>query len=250
MAEEKYKVGDKEVTLDELIKGYMKDEDYRRKTQTLADERKRLEDEASYLRNEADRAGKWDQWYLTNKDTIESRQTNLESKNEFESEDEATAQLRKEISQLSKVIKDLETEGRKEIRAISLENERFRRALKYSFDLDSLKDKHLKEYPDVPFYKEKIIEEAYGYNKPELDNKDWEIIYNQVYRDEFVSRDVERKVAEKLKVEEEKAKSARTAESGEFIKSLKLPEKVSTHSAAITEDVLSILSEERAKRGE
>jgi hypothetical protein len=258
--ETKYKVGDEEVTLDELIKGYMRQADYTRKRQADAEEIRRQKEELRAIQAEADRAARWDQWYEANRERIENTMKNrneatgIAAVNEYtgfeNDEDHEIKRLRDEISQLSKTIKDLKDAGEKEINAIALENQKLSRALRYSLDLDALKDRHLRERPDIPFDRERLINQAFDYNKPDLSRADWEMIYNQAYKDEFIKRDVDRQVAERLKAEEEKLKATKMAETGEFIKPFEVPKEIPTDTATVTGDVLKILHEEKAKRGE
>jgi desulfoferrodoxin (superoxide reductase-like protein) len=61
-----------EVTLDELMSGYQRDSDYRRKTMELADERRLLEEEVNKAKSESDAVAKLRQDYTTRLGEIEN----------------------------------------------------------------------------------------------------------------------------------------------------------------------------------
>ncbi|MEM7827799.1 MAG: hypothetical protein QW561_00510 [Candidatus Aenigmatarchaeota archaeon] len=252
MAEEKYKVkvGDEEieVTLDELMKGYLRQSDYTKKTQALAEERKKLENELREIENlraEAERAAQWDQWYEQNRAFIEGRGNTAYS---MDVEDTDSDALRKEIKRLSEEIKSLVESGKREIEAIKAENARLERALRYSWYLEDLKDKHLRNYPDIPFDKRKIIDMAFEYGKADLSDKDWDAIYNRAYHEEFLKREVDRRLAERLKTEEEKGKAAKMAGAGEGSpRVFELPKKVPESMEEAAEGALRILGQRKSE---
>ena len=261
MADEKYKVTvdgvETEVTLNDLLKGYMMQADYTKKSKSLASERERIQreiQEIEDLKAEAERASKWDQWYEYHKpkieDALSGKKNYTEENLDFETGDAETSRLRREISEISKTVKSLEGIGKKEFDAMKSNNKRLERALRYSMELDALKERHSREYPDIPFDKGKLVDVAFGLNKEELNQQDWDVIYDRAYRDEFLNKEVDKRLVEKMRVEEEKLKAAKMAETGQVLKPFKLPEAVPEEPTKIAEDAIKILREERSKRGE
>jgi hypothetical protein len=102
-----------EVTLDELMSGYQRDSDYRRKTMELADERRLLEEEVNRAKSESDAVAKLRQDYATRLSEIENSMqpdANIDWAKLYETNPDEYHRMKIEVENKSKALETIKTE--------------------------------------------------------------------------------------------------------------------------------------------
>jgi len=102
-----------EVTLDELMSGYQRDSDYRRKTMELADERRLLEEEVNRAKSESDAVAKLRQDYATRLGEIENSMqpdANIDWAKLYETNPDEYHRVKIEVENKSKALETIKTE--------------------------------------------------------------------------------------------------------------------------------------------
>ena len=102
-----------EVTLDELMSGYQRDSDYRRKTMELADERRLLEEEVNKAKSESDAVAKLRQDYATRLSEIENSMqpdANIDWAKLYETNPDEYHRMKIEVENKSKALETIKTE--------------------------------------------------------------------------------------------------------------------------------------------
>jgi len=112
-----------DVTLDELMSGYQRDADYRRKTMELADERRLLQEEVSKAKSESDMVAKLRQDYATRLGEIENSMkpdANINWAKLYENDPDEYHRKKIEVENKSKALETIKAERE---RAIKEQNE-------------------------------------------------------------------------------------------------------------------------------
>jgi hypothetical protein len=102
-----------EVTLDELMSGYQRDSDYRRKTMELADERRLLEEEVNKAKSESDAVAKLRQDYATRLGEIENSMqpdANIDWAKLYETNPDEYHRMKIEVENKSKALETIKVE--------------------------------------------------------------------------------------------------------------------------------------------
>jgi hypothetical protein len=102
-----------EVTLDELMSGYQRDSDYRRKTMELADERRLLEEEVNKAKSESDAVAKLRQDYATRLGEIENSMqpdANIDWAKLYETNPDEYHRMKIEVENKSKALETIKAE--------------------------------------------------------------------------------------------------------------------------------------------
>lgn len=102
-----------EVTLDELMSGYQRDSDYRRKTMELADERRLLEEEVNRAKSESDAVAKLRQDYATRLSEIENSMkpdANIDWAKLYETNPDEYHRMKIEVENKSKALETIKAE--------------------------------------------------------------------------------------------------------------------------------------------
>jgi len=102
-----------EVTLDELMSGYQRDSDYRRKTMELADERRLLEEEVNRAKSESDAVAKLRQDYATRLGEIENSMqldANIDWAKLYETNPDEYHRMKIEVENKSKALETIKAE--------------------------------------------------------------------------------------------------------------------------------------------
>lgn len=102
-----------EVTLDELMSGYQRDSDYRRKTMELADERRLLEEEKTKAKSESDAVAKLRQDYATRLGEIENSMqpdANIDWAKLYETDPDEYHRKKIEVENKSKALETIKAE--------------------------------------------------------------------------------------------------------------------------------------------
>lgn len=102
-----------EVTLDELMSGYQRDSDYRRKTMELADERRLLQDEVNKAKSESDAVAKLRQDYATRLGEIENSMqpdANIDWAKLYETDPDEYHRKKIEVENKSKALETIKAE--------------------------------------------------------------------------------------------------------------------------------------------
>ena len=106
------------VTLDELMSGYQRDSDYRRKTMELADERRLLEEEVNRAKSESDAVAKLRQDYATRLSEIENSMkpdANIDWAKLYESDPDEYHRKKIEVENKSKALETIKAERQRAI---------------------------------------------------------------------------------------------------------------------------------------
>jgi len=106
------------VTLDELMSGYQRDSDYRRKTMELADERRLLEEEVNKAKSESDAVAKLRQDYATRLSEIENSMkpdANIDWAKLYESDPDEYHRKKIEVENKSKALETIKAERQRAI---------------------------------------------------------------------------------------------------------------------------------------
>ena len=236
------------ITLDDVDEGIELKSDYTRKTQALADERKRYEGlNLDELKAEAQRAGQWDVWYESNKGNFNQGGNVNQDLNLGGDESELT----KQIKALEGQIKELKDTGTGKLSTLEQDNKKLERALRYTRSVNSLRFKHSKDHPDIDFDEDGILKKALEYGKSDLNDQDWDILYNDRYREDFDKLRVDRLVKEKLGAEKEKEKASRITDGDSGAsKTVDFMNKPTTFTHDAQADALRIVQQRKAERGE
>jgi len=107
-----------EVTLDELMSGYQRDSDYRRKTMELADERRLLEEEVNRAKSESDAVAKLRQDYATRLSEIENSMkpdANIDWAKLYETDPDEYHRKKIEVENKSKALETIKAERQRAI---------------------------------------------------------------------------------------------------------------------------------------
>lgn len=107
-----------EVTLDELMSGYQRDSDYRRKTMELADERRLLEEEVNKAKSESDAVAKLRQDYATRLSEIENSMqpdANIDWAKLYETDPDEYHRKKIEVENKSKALETIKAERQRAI---------------------------------------------------------------------------------------------------------------------------------------
>jgi len=107
-----------EVTLDELMSGYQRDADYRRKTMELADERRLLEEEVNRAKSESDAVAKLRQDYATRLSEIENSMkpdANIDWARLYETNPDEYHRMKIEVENKSKALETIKAERQRAI---------------------------------------------------------------------------------------------------------------------------------------
>lgn len=107
-----------EVTLDELMSGYQRDSDYRRKTMELADERRLLEEEVNRAKSESDAVAKLRQDYATRLSEIENSMkpdANIDWAKLYENDPDEYHRKKIEVENKSKALETIKAERQRAI---------------------------------------------------------------------------------------------------------------------------------------
>ena len=107
-----------EVTLDELMSGYQRDSDYRRKTMELADERRLLEEEVNRAKSESDAVAKLRQDYATRLSEIENSMkpdANIDWARLYETNPDEYHRIKIEVENKSKALETIKAERQRAI---------------------------------------------------------------------------------------------------------------------------------------
>lgn len=102
-----------EVTLDELMSGYQRDSDYRRKTMEIADERRLLEEEVNKAKTESDAVAKLRQDYATRLGEIERSMqpdANIDWAKLYETDPDEYHRKKIEVENKSKALETIKAE--------------------------------------------------------------------------------------------------------------------------------------------
>ena len=102
-----------EVTLDELMSGYQRDSDYRRKTMEIADERRLLEEEVNKAKTESDAVAKLRQDYATRLGEIENSMqpdANIDWAKLYETDPDEYHRKKIEVENKSKALETIKAE--------------------------------------------------------------------------------------------------------------------------------------------
>lgn len=102
-----------EVTLDELMSGYQRDSDYRRKTMELADERRLLEEQVNKAKSESDAVAKLRQDYATRLGEIENSMqpdANVDWAKLYETDPDEYHRKKIEVENKSKALETIKAE--------------------------------------------------------------------------------------------------------------------------------------------
>ena len=102
-----------EVTLDELMSGYQRDSDYRRKTMELADERRLLEEQVNKAKSESDAVAKLRQDYATRLSEIENSMqpdANIDWAKLYETDPDEYHRKKIEVENKSKALETIKAE--------------------------------------------------------------------------------------------------------------------------------------------
>lgn len=106
------------VTLDELMSGYQRDSDYRRKTMELADERRLLEEEVNRAKSESDAVAKLRQDYATRLSEIENSMkpdANIDWAKLYETDPDEYHRKKIEVENKSKALETIKAERQRAI---------------------------------------------------------------------------------------------------------------------------------------
>ena len=106
------------VTLDELMSGYQRDSDYRRKTMELADERRLLEEEVNRAKSESDAVAKLRQDYATRLSEIENSMkpdANIDWARLYETDPDEYHRKKIEVENKSKALETIKAERQRAI---------------------------------------------------------------------------------------------------------------------------------------
>jgi len=106
------------VTLDELMSGYQRDSDYRRKTMELADERRLLEEEVNKAKSESDAVAKLRQDYATRLSEIENSMqpdANIDWAKLYETDPDEYHRKKIEVENKSKALETIKAERQRAI---------------------------------------------------------------------------------------------------------------------------------------
>ena len=106
------------VTLDELMSGYQRDSDYRRKTMELADERRLLEEEVNKAKSESDAVAKLRQDYATRLSEIENSMkpdANIDWARLYETDPDEYHRKKIEVENKSKALETIKAERQRAI---------------------------------------------------------------------------------------------------------------------------------------
>jgi len=107
-----------EVTLDELMSGYQRDSDYRRKTMEIADERRLLEEEVNKAKSESDAVAKLRQDYATRLSEIENSMkpdANIDWAKLYETDPDEYHRKKIEVENKSKALETIKAERQRAI---------------------------------------------------------------------------------------------------------------------------------------
>jgi len=107
-----------EVTLDELMSGYQRDSDYRRKTMEIADERRLLEEEVNRAKSESDAVAKLRQDYATRLSEIENSMkpdANIDWAKLYETDPDEYHRKKIEVENKSKALETIKAERQRAI---------------------------------------------------------------------------------------------------------------------------------------
>lgn len=107
-----------EVTLDELMSGYQRDSDYRRKTMELADERRLLEEEVNKAKSESDAVAKLRQDYATRLSEIENSMqpdANIDWAKLYETNPDEYHRMKIQVENKSKALETIKAERQRAI---------------------------------------------------------------------------------------------------------------------------------------
>lgn len=107
-----------EVTLDELMSGYQRDSDYRRKTMELADERRLLEEEVNRAKSESDAVAKLRQDYATRLSEIENSMqpdANIDWAKLYETNPDEYHRMKIQVENKSKALETIKAERQRAI---------------------------------------------------------------------------------------------------------------------------------------
>ena len=107
-----------EVTLDELMSGYQRDSDYRRKTMEIADERRILEEEVNKAKSESDAVAKLRQDYTTRLGEIENSMqpdANINWATLYENDPDEYHRKKIEVENKSKALETIKAERQRAI---------------------------------------------------------------------------------------------------------------------------------------
>jgi desulfoferrodoxin (superoxide reductase-like protein) len=107
-----------EVTLDELMSGYQRDSDYRRKTMEIADERRLLEEEVNRAKSESDAVAKLRQDYATRLSEIENSMkpdANIDWARLYETDPDEYHRKKIEVENKSKALETIKAERQRAI---------------------------------------------------------------------------------------------------------------------------------------
>ncbi len=269
MAEKyKVKVGDEEleVTLDELLQGYMRQADYTRKTQALAEERKKFEEQLKDLEAKARQAEEWQKWYdqmvqfgYFTPDGLpawgpQGQQpqgskldfSSLLNTGEEEEEEEGENVMLKRLEEITRRWEDLAKQYDERLH-------RMEQAFRYKYDLDRLREWHRQQYPDIPFDEERLLKMAQEYGKSDLTFEDWQRLHQFAYLNELKEKEVQSKLQEQLEAERQKllAQSPSPSAEGPPPSVFKLPEgeEIPASMEEAEARALEILRQEKQKTG-
>jgi desulfoferrodoxin (superoxide reductase-like protein) len=106
------------VTLDELMSGYQRDSDYRRKTMELADERRLLEEEVNKAKSESDAVARLRQDYATRLSEIENSMqpdANIDWAKLYETDPDEYHRKKIEVENKSKALETIKAERQRAI---------------------------------------------------------------------------------------------------------------------------------------
>jgi hypothetical protein len=238
------------IGLDEVDGGYLRQADYTRKLQALP---KQDDAEVVALRAEAQRAAQWDSWYRDNniEATLQNPQgggSRSAAADDGGSGDEG--KLMTEIASLRDTIKTLETGGRGQIQELRQNNLKLENALRYSRKIDTIRRQHEREYPDIPFEEQKILEAASKLGRA-VTESDFDTIHNEVYKEPFTNKLVEKRIEERMKADKEKEIASRTADGGSSsARVFKLPDAKTPDTSDVQGGAIETLRAEMGKRGE
>ena len=267
MAEKyKVKVGDEEleVTLDELLQGYMRQADYTRKTQALAEERKKLEEQLKELEEKAKLADQWNQWYQQMvqlgyftpeglpkwSPQVQNQSSSFDLKELLSEEKEEEEE---EENPLYRKLEELTSRWEQVARQYDERLRRMEQAFRYKYDLDRLREWHRQQYPDIPFDEDRLLRTAQEYGKSDLTFEDWQKIHRLAYLEDLKNRELEQKLKEQLEAERQKllAQGPPVSSEGPPPQVFKLPEGEGIPSSMEEAEqmALKVLQEERLKTG-
>jgi hypothetical protein len=107
-----------EVTLDELMSGYQRDSDYRRKTMEIADERRLLEEEVNKAKSESDAVAKLRQDYAARLGEIEQSlnpEMNIDWNRLYESDPNEYHKMKIQVEEKNKALEIIKAERQRAI---------------------------------------------------------------------------------------------------------------------------------------